>query len=115
MQDKQGALDTLTREELGIDPAELGVILERRRHLIRLVLCGCHIPGGTVLLAKGHWAIARVVIASGAVLCAVGMLTSLFNGRSAWYSALRQLVFGCLAAAVTYGIGAALGTLQLAS
>jgi VIT1/CCC1 family predicted Fe2+/Mn2+ transporter len=42
------------------------------------------------------------------------MLTSLFNGRSAWYSAARQLVFGCLAAGVTYGVGAALGALQLA-
>jgi VIT1/CCC1 family predicted Fe2+/Mn2+ transporter len=38
------------------------------------------------------------------------VLTSLFNGRSPWYSAVRQLVFGCLAAGVTYGIGAALGT-----
>src|ERR1700736_5097106 len=42
------------------------------------------------------------------------MLTSLFNGRSAWYSAGRQLVFGCLAAGVTYGVGAALGALPLA-
>jgi VIT1/CCC1 family predicted Fe2+/Mn2+ transporter len=38
------------------------------------------------------------------------MLTSLFNGRSALYSAVRQLIFGCVAAAVTYGAGAALGT-----
>ena len=54
--------------------------------------------------------VGATVVASGAVLCAVGMLTSLFNGRSAWYSAVRQLLFGCLAAAVTYGIGAAFGT-----
>jgi VIT1/CCC1 family predicted Fe2+/Mn2+ transporter len=39
-----------------------------------------------------------------------GMLTSLFNGRSPWYSAIRQLIFGSLAAGVTYAIGAALGT-----
>jgi VIT1/CCC1 family predicted Fe2+/Mn2+ transporter len=82
MQDKKGALDTLAREELGIDPAELG----------------------------GNPAIAASALASGTVLCAVGMLSSLFNGRSPWYSAARQLIFGCLAAAVTYGIGAALGT-----
>ena len=62
----------------------------------------------------GHWAIGASVIASGAALGAVGMLTSLFNGRSAWYSAARQLVFGCLAAGVTYGVGAVLGALQLA-
>jgi VIT1/CCC1 family predicted Fe2+/Mn2+ transporter len=33
------------------------------------------------------------------------MLTSLFNGRSVSYSALRQVVFGCIAAAVTFGVG----------
>ena len=49
------------------------------------------------------------VIASAVVLCAVGLLTSLFNGRSPWFSAARQVVFGCAAAAVTYGIGTALG------
>jgi hypothetical protein len=41
---------------------------------------------------------------------AVGMLTSLFNGRGPWYSAFRQLIFGCLAAGVTYGVGVVLGT-----
>jgi VIT1/CCC1 family predicted Fe2+/Mn2+ transporter len=37
------------------------------------------------------------------------MLTSLFNGRSGAFSAARQVVFGCLAAAVTYGVGRVLG------
>ncbi len=59
---------------------------------------------------KGHSAMGTSVVASAAVLCVVGALTSLFNGRGVWFSALRQLAFGCLAAAVTYGLGAALGT-----
>jgi VIT1/CCC1 family predicted Fe2+/Mn2+ transporter len=58
----------------------------------------------------GHWAIAASAFASATVLAVMGLLTSLFNGRNPAYSALRQLIFGCLAAAVTYGIGAALGT-----
>jgi vacuolar iron transporter family protein len=49
------------------------------------------------------------VVASAAALCAIGLLTSLFNGRNPWFSAARQAVFGCAAAAVTYGIGALLG------
>lgn len=115
MQDKQGALDTLVREELGIDPAELGGNPSSAAVTsFALFSAGAIFPAAPFFWAKGHWAIGASVIASGAVLCAVGMLTSLFNGRSAWYSAVRQLVFGCLAAAVTYGIGAALGTLQLA-
>ncbi|MGO9426433.1 MAG: VIT1/CCC1 transporter family protein [Steroidobacteraceae bacterium] len=46
----------------------------------------------------GHWTIGARVAVSAAVLVAVGMLTSIFNGRSPWYSAARQLIFGCLAA-----------------
>ena len=67
---------------------------------------------GAMMWARltGHWAIGASALASAAVLCAVGMLTSLFNGRGPWYSAFRQLIFGCLAAGVTYGTGVVLGT-----
>lgn len=44
-----------------------------------------------------------------AALATIGGLTSLFNGRSPVFSAARQVVFGCAAAAVTYGIGRLLG------
>ena len=37
------------------------------------------------------------------------MATSLFDGRSAWFSAVRQVLIGCVAAAVTYGVGALIG------
>ena len=46
---------------------------------------------------------------SAAALCGIGLLTSLFNGRSAWFSAARQTVFGCAAAAITCGLGSMLG------
>jgi vacuolar iron transporter family protein len=111
MQDKRGALDTLAREELGIDPAELGGNpWTAAATSFALFSAGAIFPVMPFLWMKGHWVIGASVVASGAVLCAVGMLTSLFNGRSAWYSAARQMIFGCLAAGVTYGIGAALGT-----
>ncbi len=41
----------------------------------------------------GPWAVGASAAASGVILCAMGMLTSLFNGRSPWFSAARQLVF----------------------
>jgi VIT1/CCC1 family predicted Fe2+/Mn2+ transporter len=111
MQDKEGALDTLAREELGIDPAELGGnAWSAAATSFALFSAGAIFPVAPFFWMRGSWAIAASAAASGAVLCAVGMLTSLFNGRSPWYSAVRQLVFGCLAAGVTYGIGAALGT-----
>jgi len=111
MKDKKGALDTLVREELGIDPAELGGnAWSAAATSFALFTAGAIFPVAPFLWMKGHWATGTSVVASAAVLCAIGALTSLFNGRGAGFSAVRQLVFGCLAAALTYGIGAALGT-----
>jgi vacuolar iron transporter family protein len=111
MQDKKGALDTLAREELGIDPGELGGnAWSAGATSFALFAAGAIFPVAPFFLMRGRWAIAASALASAVVLGAMGMLTSLFNGRSPAYSALRQLIFGCLAAAVTYGIGAALGT-----
>ena len=111
MQDRKGALDTLAREELGIDPAELGGNpWTAAATSFALFSGGAIFPVAPFLWMHGTSGIATSALASGTVLCAVGVLSSLFNGRSPWYSAARQLIFGCLAAAVTYGIGAALGT-----
>jgi vacuolar iron transporter family protein len=49
-----------------------------------------------------------VAVSAGA-LFVLGLATSLFNGRSALFSAARQVVFGCLAAGITFGIGRLLG------
>jgi VIT1/CCC1 family predicted Fe2+/Mn2+ transporter len=111
MLDKRGALDTLVREELGIDPAELGGNPWSAAATSFALFCaGAIFPVLPFFWMRGPWAIGASALASGAVLCGVGMLTSLFNGRGPWYSAFRQLIFGCLAAGVTYGVGVALGT-----
>src|ERR1700674_3162768 len=102
MQDKRGALDTLAREELGIDPAELGGSpWSAAATSFALFSAGAIFPVALFLWMKGSWATGTSVVASAAVLCVIGALTSLFNGRGAGFSAARQLVFGCLAAAVT--------------
>jgi VIT1/CCC1 family predicted Fe2+/Mn2+ transporter len=47
---------------------------------------------------------------SGAVgLLLAGVLSSRFTPRPWWYAGLRQLLFGAVAAGITYGIGAAIG------
>ncbi len=110
MRDKKGALDTLAREELGIDPAELGGNpWSAAGTSFALFALGALFPILPFIWLHGATATAASVAASAVALGAIGTLTSLFNGRTAWFSAARQVTFGCLAAAVTYGAGALLG------
>ncbi|MDR3416045.1 MAG: VIT1/CCC1 family protein [Nevskia sp.] len=110
MQDKKSALDTLAREELGIDPAELGGNpWSAAGTSFALFTAGAIFPVLPFVWLKDYLAVAASIGLSALALAAVGVLTSLFNGRSPAFSAARQTVFGCLAAAVTYGIGRLLG------
>jgi len=110
MNDKHAALDTLVREELGIDPAELGGNpLGAAAASFALFSAGAIFPVLPFIWMHGVRAIVLSVAASATALCGMGILTSLFNGRNPWFSALRQGVFGCAAAAVTYGVGSILG------
>jgi vacuolar iron transporter family protein len=110
MSDKKSALDTLAREELGIDPAELGGnAWAAAGTSFVLFTVGAIFPIAPFLWLKGTAAVAASTGVSALALAAIGMLTSLFNGRSPLFSAGRQVVFGCLAAAITYGTGLLLG------
>ena len=110
MSDKKAALDTLVREELGIDPQELGGnALAAAATSFVLFSLGAIFPVAPFLAFQGLWAIGTSIALSAAALGAIGLLTSLFNGRSPWFSAARQTVFGCAAAAITYGLGHLLG------
>jgi VIT1/CCC1 family predicted Fe2+/Mn2+ transporter len=110
MQDKESALDTLAREELGIDPAELGGNpWTAAGTSFALFAVGAVFP-----IVPYAWNSGTAALVTSAALCAlvlagIGLLTSLFNGRSPGYSALRQVAFGCMAAAVTFGVGRLLG------
>jgi vacuolar iron transporter family protein len=110
MRDRQGALDALTREELGIDPAELGGNpWSAAGTSFLLFSLGACVPLLPFLRLGGARVIWLSVALSAAALAAIGGLTSLFNGRSPAFSAARQMVFGCAAAAVTYGVGRVVG------
>jgi vacuolar iron transporter family protein len=110
MSDQKAALDTLAREELGIDPAELGGNpLAAAATSFALFAAGAVFPVIPFVWLHGGPGFATSIAASAAALCGVGLLTSLFNGRSPWFSAARQVVFGCAAAAVTYGLGLLFG------
>lgn len=110
MRNKQGALDALTREELGIDPAELGGNpWSAGATSFLLFAVGACVPVLPFVWMSAPRALWVCVGSSAAALAIIGGLTSLFNGRSPAFSAARQVVFGCAAAAVTYGVGRLLG------
>jgi VIT1/CCC1 family predicted Fe2+/Mn2+ transporter/rubrerythrin len=110
MRNKDKALDTLTREELGIDPEELGGNPWSAAGVSFLLFAtGAAFPAVPFLWANGYAAIAQSVLLSAIGLAAVGVFTSLFNGRGALFSALRQIVIGLIAAGFTAGAGRLLG------
>jgi VIT1/CCC1 family predicted Fe2+/Mn2+ transporter len=110
LSDKNQALDTLAREELGIDPDELGgSAWQAALWSFTLFSAGAIVPVAPFFALKGTVALMTSVVASGFALMLIGAGTSLFTGRSATFSALRQLAIGLVAAAVTYGAGAVVG------
>ena len=110
MHSKEVALDTLVREELGIDPGELGGDASRAAgSSFALFAAGAFAPALAFMIAHGPYATVLSTGLSAVALASIGIVTSLLNGRTALVSALLQVVFGCLGAGVTYGIGALLG------
>jgi vacuolar iron transporter family protein len=110
MTSKSGALDTLVREELGIDPEELGgSAWTAAGWSFVLFAAGALFPVVPFFIAAEGAAIVASVALSGLALLAIGAGTSLFTGRGVAFSAGRQLVIGLAAAAVTYGVGRLVG------
>jgi vacuolar iron transporter family protein len=110
MANKETALDTLVREELGIDPDELGGSAWSAAIASFFLFAGGAIfPIIPFLILRGPAAVVGSLLLSGAALVAIGAGTSLFTGRSVLFSGLRQLLIGLAAAVVTYGIGLLFG------
>lgn len=109
MSDPQLALETHAREELGINPAQLGSPTQAGVSSFFAFAVGAVLPLVPWFIAEGDAAtIASVIVAAIAALV-IGFTLSRFTGRSGWKSALRQLVIAAIAAGVTYGVGAAVG------
>jgi vacuolar iron transporter family protein len=110
MADPDVALDTLAREELGLDPDELGSPWTAAMSSLLAFAVGAFVvvlpylfTGGAVAL---YVAIGLVAVALFAVGAGIGVL----NGRSFLRSGVRQLVAGGMAAAVVFGVGHLIGT-----
>jgi VIT1/CCC1 family predicted Fe2+/Mn2+ transporter len=104
------ALDTLAREELAIDPAELGGSAGGAAITSFLLFAvGAIIPVLPFAFFSGWAAVATSIGMSALALFAIGAAISLMTGRGAWFSGMRMLAFGAAAAALTFVVGRAIG------
>ena len=98
------ALDTLAREELGLNPDDLGSPIGAALSSFVAFAIGASLPLIPFLLGLSPGVPIAAAI-SGAALFAVGAMLSLFSGRNAWLGGARMFLIGAAAAAATYAIG----------
>lgn len=110
LQDPKTALETLAREELGIDPEELGGSpWEAAVTSFLLFAGGATIPVLPFVLLAGNGAVILSASLSAVGLFLLGGFITIMTGRNALYSGARQALFGLVAAAITFGIGRLVG------
>jgi vacuolar iron transporter family protein len=104
------ALEVLTREELGIDPAELGGSpWTAAGTSFVLFAVGAVVPVLPFVFISGWRALGVSVGISALALFGIGAAITILTGRSVWRTGLRQLVLGLSAAGVTFAIGRLVG------
>lgn len=108
--DKASLLDTLAREELGVDPEELGgSAYEAAFTSFLLFAVGAIFPIFPFLFWSGTAAIYISLAVSGVGLFIIGAAITLMTGRGVLFSGTRQVLVGLVAAALTFGIGRLIG------
>jgi VIT1/CCC1 family predicted Fe2+/Mn2+ transporter len=107
--DPKQALDTLAREELGLNPEELGSPWGAAISSFLSFAIGAAVPLAPFLVSGGERALAAAIALTALSLFGVGALISLFTGRSAVRDGLRMLAIGAGAGGITYVIGHLMG------
>jgi VIT1/CCC1 family predicted Fe2+/Mn2+ transporter len=110
MQDPQLALETHAREELGIHLGSLGSPVQAALSSFVTFAVGAFIPLLPWLFTRGTAAVVLSVVLAAAASVIVGGVLAAFTERPKLRSALRQLAITTVAAAITYGVGRAIGT-----
>lgn len=110
IRDPDKALDTLAREELGLNPAELGSPQLAASASFLAFAAGALLPLLPYFLFSGQVALLGTVAVTAICLFGVGATLSLFTGKHAVLGGLRMLAIGSAAGAATWLIGKGLGT-----
>lgn len=113
MQDKEQALNTLAREELGLNPEELGSPWGAAASSFASFGVGAIVPLLPFLYLPESRPVQGAVLLTVVALFVVGALVSLFSGRSAWYGGARMVLIGGGAGLLAYSVGAWMGVSML--
>ena len=111
IRDPDRALDTLAREELGLNPRELGSPWGAAIASFLAFGIGALIPLLPFLWRGSHDLLVSMILAL-LGLFTTGTVVSLFTGRSPWWSGLRMLLIGAAAGGVTWLVGHLFGVVQ---
>jgi len=103
--DPELALKTHAREELGLDPDQLGSPWGAALSSFSTFSLGAVMPLLPFLFGSGGAAVAAAVAVSAVALFTVGAFLTRFTGRPPWLSGARMLAVGAIAAGITFGIG----------
>jgi VIT1/CCC1 family predicted Fe2+/Mn2+ transporter len=109
MKNPESAADTLVREELGLDPEDLGSPSGAAVSSFFLFSIGALVPLVPFLVTSGTAAVIASSALAALVLAGVGGLMGFLSGTSLWASAGRMVGLAALAAGVTYAVGRAFG------
>jgi vacuolar iron transporter family protein len=109
MKDREVALDTMAREELGLDPDELGSPWSAAISSLLSFALGAVVVVLPYLFGSGRAALICAIGSAAVALFVVGAVIGVLNGRGAWRSGARQLLIGGTAALLVFGIGHLLG------
>lgn len=113
MENPQVALEVHAKEELGLDPKELGSPWGAAGSSFAAFAVGAMVPLAPFLIGAGLAVTWTSVILSLSSLFAVGASMSIFTGRAWWLSGGRMVLIGGGAGLVTYGVGRLLGVTAL--
>jgi VIT1/CCC1 family predicted Fe2+/Mn2+ transporter len=108
--DPELGLDTLAREELGLNPESLGSPWQAAFYSFFSFIFGGMIPLLPYLFNFQRHPLLVAIAMSCVALFAVGATLSLFTGRQAIWGGIRMLLIGSVAGAATYLLGSYLGT-----
>jgi VIT1/CCC1 family predicted Fe2+/Mn2+ transporter len=110
MKNPESALDALARDELGINPEDLGgSAWEAAITSFLLFAAGAIVPVIPFTLLTGTTAVAVSAALSAVGLFLIGAAITLFTGRPILSSGLRQVLFGLAAAGSVFLLGRLIG------